>query len=315
MSRLQDGNADGDRAMEQQRWRQIEQLYHSAKERDPGQLPAFLTEVCRGDEVLRREIESLLAQDTSRDCVLDRPPAELIGDSTASLFATRRRLIDPAAPSYRWWLLLVTSLGALLASLTSGTLVIALPEILRDLHTDLFALLWIVVGYTLVVTVFVLNAGRLADMFGRTRTYTLGLVVFTAASAFFAIAPDPVTLILGRVVQGLGGAFMFANSSALVTDAFPRSELGRALGLNAMVVGAGLILGPILGGWLTSFGWRFVFWFNVPLGIVGIVAALAILVERTPAQRSISIDWLGSALYLVALLALMPSLAFRGLQR
>ena len=217
------------------------------------------------------------------------------------------------APSYRWWLLLVTSLGALLASLTSGTLVIALPEILRDLHTDLFALLWIVVGYTLVVTVFVLNAGRLADMFGRTRTYTLGLVVFTAASAFCAIAPDPLTLILGRVVQGLGGAFMFANSSALVTDVFPRSELGRALGLNAMVVGAGLILGPILGGWLTGFGWRFVFWFNVPLGIVGIVAALAILVERTPPQRSISIDWLGSALYLVALLALMTSLAFGGL--
>jgi len=224
-----------------------------------------------------------------------------------------RRLVDPDASSYRWWLLLVTSLGALLASLTSGTLVIALPDILRDLHTDLFALLWIVVGYTLVVTVFVLNAGRLADMFGRTRTYTLGLVIFTLASAFCAIAPSPLTLILGRVVQGLGGAFMFANSSALVADAFPRSELGRALGLNAMVVGAGLILGPILGGWLTGFGWRFVFWFNVPLGLVGIVAALVILVERTPAQRSISIDWLGSALYLVALLALMTSLAFGGL--
>ncbi len=84
----------------------------------------------------------------------------------------RRRLVDPDAPSYRWWLLGVTSLGALLASLTSGTLVIALPDILRDLHTDLFALLWIVVGYTLVVTVLVLNAGRLADMFGRARRPT-----------------------------------------------------------------------------------------------------------------------------------------------
>ena len=106
---------------------------------------------------------------------------------------------------------------------------------------------------------------------------------------------------------------MFANSAALVTDAFPRSELGRALGLNAMVVGAGLILGPILGGWLTGFGWRFVFWFNVPLGLIGIVAAWLILVEKTPAQRTISIDWLGSGLYLVALLALMTSLAFGGL--
>ena len=116
------------------------------------------------------------------------------------------------------------------------------------------------------------------------------------------------------MIQGVGGAFMFANSAALVTDAFPRSELGKALGLNAMVVGAGLILGPILGGWLTGFGWRFVFWFNVPLGLIGIVAAWLILVEKTPAQRPISIDWLGSGLYLVALLVgLMTSLAFGGL--
>jgi EmrB/QacA subfamily drug resistance transporter len=232
---------------------------------------------------------------------------------SATASSPRRRLVDPDAPNYRWWLLGVTSLGALLASLTSGTLIIALPDILRDLQTDLFSLLWIVVGYTLVVTALVLNAGRLADIFGRARTYTLGLAVFTAASAFCALAPTPFLLILGRVLQGVGGAFMFANSAALVTDAFPRSELGKALGLNAMVVGAGLIMGPILGGWLTGFGWRFVFWFNVPLGLIGIVAALLILVEKTPAQRSISIDWLGSGLYLVALMALMTSLAFGGL--
>jgi EmrB/QacA subfamily drug resistance transporter len=227
--------------------------------------------------------------------------------------ASRVRLVDPASDAYRWWLLAVTSLGALLASITSGTLVIALPDILRDLHTDLFALLWIVVGYTLVVTILVLNAGRVADRFGRARTFTIGLAVFTIASAFCAIAPDAITLIGGRVVQGIGGAFMFANSSALVTDAFPRRELGRALGINAMVVGAGLMLGPILGGWLTGFGWRMVFWFNVPLGILGVVAAWLVLVERTPAQRDIEIDWVGSAVYLVALTALMTSLAFGGI--
>jgi EmrB/QacA subfamily drug resistance transporter len=225
----------------------------------------------------------------------------------------RQRLVDPDGPSYRWWLLLVTSLGALLASITSGTLVIALPQILRDLHTDLFALLWIIVGYTLVVTVLVLNAGRLADRFGRARTFTLGLAIFTLASAFCAIAPGVITLIAGRIVQGIGGAFMFANSSALVTDAFPRRELGRALGINAMVVGAGLMLGPILGGWLTAFGWRFVFWFNVPLGLVGLVAAWLILVERHPPERNLSLDWLGSGIYLVTLMALMTSLAFGGI--
>jgi EmrB/QacA subfamily drug resistance transporter len=230
-----------------------------------------------------------------------------------SLSWVHRPLVDPNAESYRWWLLTVTSIGALLASLTSGTLVIALPDILRDLHTDLFSLLWIVVGYTLVTTVLVLNAGRLADRYGRARTYILGFVIFTIASAFCAVAPTSTLLIGGRILQGVGGAFMFANSAALVTDAFPRRELGKALGINAMVVGAGLILGPILGGILTSFGWRYVFWFNVPLGIVGITAAVAILVEKHPAQRNVSLDWTGSLIYLVGLLSLMTALAFGGL--
>ena len=168
---------------------------------------------------------------------------------------------------YRWVVLGVTSIGALLAALTSGTLVIALPEILRDLHTDLFTLLWIVVGYTLAATVLVLNAGRIADQVGRARTYTAGFALFTAASIACALAPSAFLLVIARLVQGVGGAFLMANSAALVTDAFPRRELGRALGINAMVVGAGLILGPILGGWLTGFGWQTVFWFNVPIGL------------------------------------------------
>jgi EmrB/QacA subfamily drug resistance transporter len=231
--------------------------------------------------------------------------------STAAAVHFQR--VDAHAASYRWWVLFVTSVGALLASLTSGTLVIALPDILRDLKTDIFSLLWIVVGYTLVATVLVLNAGRLADQYGRVRTYILGFVVFTVASVLCALAPTSLLLICGRVVQGVGGAFMFANSAALVTDAFPRRELGKALGINAMVVGAGLILGPILGGWLTTFGWRFVFWFNVPIGIVGIVAALLVLVEQHKPQRNLGIDWAGSSVYLVALLALMTSLAFGGI--
>lgn len=215
--------------------------------------------------------------------------------------------------NYRWWVLAVTSIGALLASLTSGTLVIALPDILRELRTDLFTLMWIVVGYTLVATVLVLNAGRVADMFGRARTYTLGFLVFTVASVLCALAGDGLQLIAARVVQGVGGAFLMANSAALVTDAFPRRELGRALGVNAMVVGVGLILGPILGGFLTGLGWRTVFWFNVPIGIVGTIAAWLLLTEQARPSVGRSIDWLGSALYLVGLMSLMTSLAFGGL--
>ena len=214
---------------------------------------------------------------------------------------------------YRWVVLGVTSIGALLAALTSGTLVIALPEILRDLHTDLFTLLWIVVGYTLAATVLLLNAGRIADQVGRARTYTAGFALFTAASIACALAPSAFLLVIARLVQGVGGAFLMANSAALVTDAFPRRELGRALGINAMVVGAGLILGPILGGWLTGFGWQTVFWFNVPIGLIGTAAAATLLVEQGRRAPRAGLDLAGSALYLVGLTGLVTALAFGGI--
>jgi EmrB/QacA subfamily drug resistance transporter len=223
-----------------------------------------------------------------------------------------RHPIDPAAPNYRWWVLLVTSIGALMASLTGGTLIIALPEILRDLHTDIFSLLWIVVGYTLVATVLVLNAGRVADMVGRAKSYTLGFVIFTVASILCAVAPNANLLILWRLVQGVGGALLMANATALVTDAFPRAELGRALGINAMVLGAGAILGPVLGGWLTGYGWRMVFWFNVPIGLLGVAAAGILLVEQARPDRRVEIDWLGSVLYFVGLMGALIALAFGG---
>src|ERR1700675_2278194 len=125
-------------------------------------------------------------------------------------FLSRRRShpAEETDDDYRFWVLAVTSIGALLASLTSGTLIIALPDILRDLHTDLFALLWIVVGYTLVVTALVLNAGRLADMIGRARSYTAGFVIFTVASVLAALSGDSGQLIAARLLQGVGGALI-----------------------------------------------------------------------------------------------------------
>jgi EmrB/QacA subfamily drug resistance transporter len=214
---------------------------------------------------------------------------------------------------YRWIVLAVTSVGALLAALTSGTLVIALPDILRDLHTDLFTLMWIVVGYTLAATVLVLNAGRIADQVGRARSYTAGFALFTVASVACALAPSAFLLIVARLIQGVGGAFLMANSAALVTDAFPRRELGRALGINAMVVGAGLILGPIIGGWLTTYGWQTVFWFNLPIGLVGTIAAATLLVEQGRHTEPAGFDIAGSALFLVGLSGLVSALAFGGI--
>jgi EmrB/QacA subfamily drug resistance transporter len=215
--------------------------------------------------------------------------------------------------NYRWVVLTVTSVGLLIASLTSGTLIIALPDILRDLHTNLFALLWIIVGYTLVATVLVLNAGRIADQLGRARSYTAGFAVFTLASVACALAPTDILLIGGRVLQGVGGALLMANSTALVTDAFPRRELGRALGINTMVVGAGQVLGPVLGGFLTSFGWRTVFWFNVPIGVVGTILAARFLVEQVRPVTRQRFDLPGSLVCIVALTGLMAALAFGGI--
>jgi EmrB/QacA subfamily drug resistance transporter len=231
----------------------------------------------------------------------------------------QRRAGRPSHPAgesrdnYRWVVLAVTSLGALLASLTSGTLIIALPDILRDLHTNLFALLWIVIGYTLVATVLVLNAGQIADQLGRARSYTAGFAVFTIASIGCALAPNDLLLIAGRIVQGVGGALLMANSTALVTDAFPRRELGRALGINAMVIGAGQVLGPILGGWLTGFGWRTVFWFNVPIGVVGTIVAAALLIEQVRPSTHRRFDIPGSVVCIVGLTGLMAALGFGGI--
>jgi EmrB/QacA subfamily drug resistance transporter len=227
--------------------------------------------------------------------------------------AARRHAPGETRDNYRWVVLGVTSLGALLASLTSGTLIIALPDILRDLHTNLFALLWIVIGYTLVATVLVLNAGQIADQIGRARSYTAGFAIFTAASVACALAPTDVLLIGGRVLQGIGGALLMANSTALVTDAFPRRELGRALGINAMIIGAGQVLGPILGGWLTSFGWRTVFWFNVPIGVVGSIAAAALLVEQVRPTARRRFDIPGSLVAIAGLTGLMAGLGFGGI--
>src|SRR5919109_3183207 len=174
-------------------------------------------------------------------------------------------------PSYKWWALSCTSLGMLLATINSGTLIIALPDLERSLHTTLLGLVWVILAYMISSTVLVLTAGRLSDLFGRKRAYLGGFTVFGLASLGAGFAANGTELILWRIVQGIGGAFLFANAAALVTDAFPREQLGIAMGTNTMVAAVGLVLGPVLGGALVELSWHWVFWFNVPLGLVGAV--------------------------------------------
>ncbi len=171
--------------------------------------------------------------------------------------------------NYKWWALSCTSLGMLLATINSGTLIIALPNLERALGTTLLQLVWVILAYMIASTVLVLTAGRLSDLFGRKKAYVGAFVVFSIASLGAGFAANGTELILWRILQGIGGAFIFANGPALVTDAFPKEQLGLAMGTNTMVAAVGLVLGPILGGALVSISWHWVFWFNVPLGLAG----------------------------------------------
>ncbi len=166
--------------------------------------------------------------------------------------AKRRIGVHAEHDSYKWWALSCTSLGMLLATINSGTLIIALPDLERSLHTSLLELVWVILVYMIASTVLVLSAGRLSDQFGRKKAYIAGFLVFAAASLGAGFASSGTELILWRIVQGVGGAFLFANSAAIVTDAFPREQLGLAMGTNTMVAAVGLVIGPVLGGALVA---------------------------------------------------------------
>src|SRR3954465_14374913 len=184
---------------------------------------------------------------------------------------------------YKWWALSCTSLGMLLVATNSGTLIIALPDPQRALGTSLLELGWVILAYMISSTVLVLTAGRLSDLFGRKTAFVGAFLVFAAASLGAGFAADGTQLILWRIAQGVGGAFIFANGPALVTDAFPREQLGLAMGTNTMVAAIGLVLGPVLGGALVAISWHWVFWFNVPLALAG--AAWAALILRELSHR------------------------------
>src|SRR5437660_12059042 len=143
---------------------------------------------------------------------------------------------------FKWWVLSCTSLGMLLATVNSGTLIIALPDLERSLHTSLLELVWVILAYMIASTVLVLTAGRLSDLFGRKKAYVGGFALFALASLGAGFAANGTELILWRIVQGIGASFLFANAAALVTDAFPRRQLGLAMGTNTMVAAIGLVL-------------------------------------------------------------------------
>jgi EmrB/QacA subfamily drug resistance transporter len=215
--------------------------------------------------------------------------------------------------NYKWWALSCTSLGMLLAATNSGTLIIALPDLERSLHTSLLALVWVILAYLIAATVLVLMAGRLSDLFGRKRAYVGGFVMFALASLGAGFSSDATVLIVWRVLQGIGSAFLFANAAALVTDAFPKEELGLAMGANTMVAAIGLVLGPVLGGALVSISWHWVFWFNVPFALAGATWGGLILRELAKPDSVRGFDVLGTSTFVVGLTGLVLGVSRGGL--
>ena len=215
--------------------------------------------------------------------------------------------------NYKWWALSCTSLGMLLATINSGTLIIALPDLERNLHTSLLELVWVILVYMIASTVLVLSAGRLSDLFGRKKAYLGGFLVFALASLGAGFAATGTELILWRILQGIGGAFLFANAAAIVTDAFPREQLGLAMGTNTMVAAVGLVIGPVLGGALVAIAWPWVFWFNVPLALGGTLWGAVILREISGRAEDRRWDMAGTVTFTIGLTGLVLGISKGGI--
>jgi EmrB/QacA subfamily drug resistance transporter len=221
---------------------------------------------------------------------------------------------------YKWVALSNTTLGLLMATINSSIVLIALPDIFRGIGIDPLSpgntsyLLWMIMGFLVVTAVLVVGFGRLGDMFGRVRMYNLGFAIFTAASILLAVTwqtGDAAAwwLIIWRIIQGVGGAFIMANSSAILTDAFPAHQRGTAMGINGVAAIAGSFLGLVIGGLLGPVNWHLVFLVSVPFGIFGTIWAYLKLRDngvRTPARM----DWWGNITFAVGLIALLVGITY-----
>ncbi len=227
---------------------------------------------------------------------------------------------DVNSPNYKWTALSNTTLGMFMAALDSSIVIISLPAIFRGINLDpllpanIGFLLWTLMGYMMVTAVLVVTLGRLGDMYGRVRMYNAGFVVFTLASVALSFTPGTGTsaamyLIIMRIVQGVGGALLMANSGAILTDVFPSHQRGLALGINQVTAIAGSFIGLVVGGILAAIDWHLIFLINVPIGIFGTIWAYWKL-RDTGVRRKESIDWWGNITFALGLVALLVGITY-----
>jgi multidrug resistance protein len=182
--------------------------------------------------------------------------------------------------------MVVVMTGVLITAVDTTIVVLALPEIERGLHVALSSVIWIVIGYLLVITLLATQVGRLGDMFGRVRMYEMGFLVFILGSLACALAWDESAIIGFRILQGIGGAFVTANSGAVIADLYPPQRRGRAYGYNAVGWSLGAVLGIVVGGLIVTYiSWRWIFWINVPIGTATLILATRVLHEHGERAR------------------------------
>jgi EmrB/QacA subfamily drug resistance transporter len=220
---------------------------------------------------------------------------------------------------YKWVALSNTTIGTLMASIDMSIVLIALPSIFNGIQINPFTsfqyMLWIMFGYSIVTAVLLVTFGRLSDIYGRVRLYNLGFAIFTAGSILLAITPNTgdlgaIELIVFRIVQGVGAAFLFSNSGAIITDAFPENERGKALGINQLSFLAGSLIGLVLGGVLAVIDWRLVFLVSVPVGVIGTAWSYWKLKEQHIVRKKQKLDVWGNLCFAAGLTLILLGITY-----
>lgn len=218
---------------------------------------------------------------------------------------------DTQEHANKWVVLILAALGGFMTTLNSSIVNISLPAIAHTFGVGINeAIEWVIIGYLIIIASVLLSLGRLADMIGRKPIYEAGLVVFVLGSIFSGAAPSLLMLIIARLFQGLGGALIFSVNVAMITSVFPAHQRGQALGLNSVVVALGISAGPTIGGLITQYlTWRWIFYVNVPIGTLALIAAASMLTERFHFNKG-HFDPLGATLFAMGLAAITLGLSF-----